>query len=330
MAVKHPQSRSWVITLNNYSEEEWQTLITLPVISYAVFGKEGKEEGATPHIQGAVTLAKNVRLSWWKKIVPRAHIEVMKAKQKEKAFDYCKKEGDFVVIENRARAKESRKKYDALAEWTERLGEGATLAELIDADPIEAAMYHKPLEWLTLKMTAPRTEKPYVVWLYGPSGVGKSHAVMQEVGPYAYWHKCDSFKWWSLYMGQKDVVLEELRGGHASLNELLRLFDFTPLAVETKGGHIQMRATRVFVTTPYAPTDIYRNEEGSRDEAIGQLRRRIDEVYDCYIDVEGRRCRDDVTELMRCGKFYEVQKRAVVNVGELPPVSELYAGSTQW
>ncbi len=322
-------ARSWVLTLNNFTEKEWKELTTLTEISYGVFGRE-RGDNDTPHIQGAVTLKKSVRLSWWKKRCPRAHLEVMQARAEggRKAFEYCKKENDFVVIDNRARTKEASSKRETLTEWVEAFKAGTTLGELIQQDPVTAAAYHKPLEWLALKLVKPRTVKPYVIWLYGPSGVGKSTRVLDEVGVQAYWHKCDSFKWWSLYTGQQDVVLEELRGGHATLNELLRLLDFTPLAVETKGGHMQMRATKVYVTTPFAPTRIFRDEDGARHEAIGQLRRRVDEVYECYCDVEGNYCCEDKTEELQCGKFYQVERRGVVNI-DLSPM-KIYDGDKTW
>lgn len=339
----HKPSKSWTLTLNNWTAEEWDLLTEemKDLYARATFGKEHQpenrpedlpaEEEWTPHIQGAVTLKKAVRLSWWKKRVPRAHVEVMRARsqQGQAAFDYCEKEGDFVKIDNRERTKEASSKQKALEEWTEAFKDGDTLQTLIENDPINAAKYAKSLEWLALHLTKPRTEKPTVVWLYGPSGAGKSWRVMQEVGPQAYWHKCDSFKWWSLYQGHREVVLEEFRGGHESLNGLLRLFDFTPLAVETKGGHMQMTSRTIYVTTPYSPVDVYRNVAHERDEAIGQLRRRVDEVYYCYVDWTGAYCCEDKTEELKCGRYFEVERAPPPLPKDFDP-EDLYKGDYSW
>lgn len=88
-------------TINNYTDKAVETLEKeLPgYCKYAVFGKEGKEPGKTPHLQGFFILLKkqrlgaiNARLQLWTGIHP--HTEIAKGSN-EQAADYCKKEGDF-------------------------------------------------------------------------------------------------------------------------------------------------------------------------------------------------------------------------------------------
>ncbi len=309
--------RSWVITLNNWTAEEYEKLITNDCLSFGVFGKEGKM--GTPHIQGAMTLSKTVTLAWWKKFLPRAHVEPMRAKRKKTAFDYCKKEQDWEEIDNRK--ERSIAKKVRIQGYVDAIKEGKTLADIVDEEPVEAALDHRSLEWLCLQMQPARTEKPWVVWCYGESGSGKSFGVFHAdgVGVDAYWHKCDSFKWWSLYGGQDVVVLEELRASHAPLNELLRLFDFVPLAVETKGGHVHMRAKTMYVTTPKDPTVFYNNDNVDC-ESITQLRRRVNEVvrFHCQVslDEDGEPVehytRTDMTQQLRCGIYWREPEVAEV------------------
>ena len=58
------------------------------VIGYEV-GKDG-----TPHLQGYVCMKKTRTLPAMKKIMPRAHLELMKGTP-EQAAEYCKKDGKF-------------------------------------------------------------------------------------------------------------------------------------------------------------------------------------------------------------------------------------------
>ncbi len=297
--------RSWVLTLNNWTAEEYAKLISNDCLSYGVFGKEGKM--GTPHIQGAMTLTKTVTLAWWKKFMNRAHMEPMRAKRKKAAFDYCKKEQDWEEVDNRRERSVPTK--DRIQRYVEQFKDGMSLHDIVDADPVEAALSHRALEWLALKMQPPRTEKPWVVWCYGESGTGKTYAVFHDpqVGIGAYWHVCASFKWWTGYHGQDVTVLEELRPSHIPLNGLLRLFDFVPLLVETKGGHVQQRSKMMYVTTPQPPTTFYKNEDGCMDESITQLRRRVDCVLRFshhLVDAEDVYDYEDVTQELRCGVFW--------------------------
>ena len=72
-------SKTFDITLNNYTEEEieklklWEPEVTRLVVSAEV-GKKG-----TPHLQIRVTFKRNYRPAAIKKLLNRAHIEMTKA-----------------------------------------------------------------------------------------------------------------------------------------------------------------------------------------------------------------------------------------------------------
>lgn len=334
-------SRSWVLTLNNFTQAEWVDLTKMEEVSYGVFGREGKCVAAcyhgqggippadgydgnfvckqhTPHVQAAFTLSKPVKFAWLKRKFPRAHIEKMQAtgSARKKAFDYCQKEGDFVIIDVRPSRQGSSNMRERVASFVSQLESGASLEDIINDDAVEAVMGHRRLEWAALHLTRPRETAPEVIWLYGATGTGKTTRVLDEVGSKAYWHTSSNFKWWSMYQGQAAVVLEEFRGGHEPLNGLLRLFDKAPLAVETKGGHVQMLADVFYVTTPYSPDNVYRNEDGAKDEALAQLKRRITQVVRCFIR-DGRHQSEDMTQHFGCGEFFRIRDEGT---GEFIPV----------
>lgn len=87
------RSRSWIVVINNYTEEERQTMLGYDCAQFVIVGKEVGENG-TPHLQGYIRCNNAVRLSTLKKVFPRAHLEIAKGTP-EQNITYCSKDGDF-------------------------------------------------------------------------------------------------------------------------------------------------------------------------------------------------------------------------------------------
>lgn len=92
-------AKNWCFTINNYGEDDIQSLQTWyneEKVSYLVYGFEKGEQG-TPHIQGYLQANKKIRLSGLKKWHPTAHFEVAKgtADQNRK---YCSKDGLYTEL----------------------------------------------------------------------------------------------------------------------------------------------------------------------------------------------------------------------------------------
>lgn len=88
------RSRKYCLTLNNYSDEEYDALKKFfSAQDYYIIGKEVGEQG-TPHLQCYVENHNKISFNTLKKICPRAHIETAKGSQKEN-FQYCSKDGIF-------------------------------------------------------------------------------------------------------------------------------------------------------------------------------------------------------------------------------------------
>lgn len=89
----NPRGRKWCFTLNNYTEEEYDTLTqVLSEKGKVIIGKEKGEEG-TPHLQGYIECKNAIYFNSLKKLMPRAHIEKAKGTL-EQNVAYCSKEGD--------------------------------------------------------------------------------------------------------------------------------------------------------------------------------------------------------------------------------------------
>lgn len=101
--LKEPTSRArrYAITLNNWTEEEYnniQLFFNLKNSTKWVIGKEVGEMG-TPHLQMYVSFSNQILFSVVKEQMPRAHIEKANGNDKQN-FLYCSKDGDYTHSEH--------------------------------------------------------------------------------------------------------------------------------------------------------------------------------------------------------------------------------------
>lgn len=91
-AHKRIRSRRWVFTLNNWTEEEYQSIHNYMAhkSKYFIIGEEKGEQG-TPHLQGYVEFKNPIDFSSIKNICNRLHLEKTRGSRKQN-IDYCSKE----------------------------------------------------------------------------------------------------------------------------------------------------------------------------------------------------------------------------------------------
>ncbi|MEM2003003.1 MAG: RNA helicase domain-containing protein [Candidatus Methanomethylicaceae archaeon] len=144
-----------------------------------------------------------------------------------------------------------------------------------------------------------------VVWLYGPTGRGKSHllaTLARAPGVDAYWKP--SGPWFEGYTGEPYIFMDDFRAGDMQFSDLLKLCDKFPLRIPIKGSSAWVEADKIFITTPQQPEITYNEHED-----IGQLMRRIDYII-------------NVEEL----NVYEFKKGQVENfIQDFPETAELLA-----
>lgn len=87
--------RSFVFTLNNYSEADVERFRSMTNVRYFVAGREIAPTTGIPHLQGYCELSNVMRLNTLQHKFSGIHVEPRRGTQQQ-AIDYCKKGGDVI------------------------------------------------------------------------------------------------------------------------------------------------------------------------------------------------------------------------------------------
>lgn len=117
---------------------------------------------------------------------------------------------------------------------------------------------------------------PYVEWLAGPTGCGKTRAAIEEAMALGdFWTSSETFNWFDGYTGQKTAIFDDFRAGVIKFHWLLRILDRYPLDTPVKGSFTFWNPERIIITCPRIPQEEFVNHEtGAQYEDIEQLIRR--------------------------------------------------------
>jgi len=258
-------SKYFCFTLNNYSDEEYSGILrALRLYSdYFIVGKEIGDKG-TPHLQGYFILSKKDRITGIRnKVSDRAHYEVARGTPVDNRV-YCSKGEDFEefgTCPERKGGAGGKKDRDELAiEFRSALANGRSgIVGFADANPGVYAWDGFKLLRNTLG-NAGAISRPgiNVRWYYGKPGVGKSRRAHEEY-PDAY-IKEPGTKWWTGYLLEKEVIIDDFGPGGIDINHLLRWFDRYKCYVETKGDMVPLHAESFIVTSNFHPKEIFTRE----------------------------------------------------------------------
>jgi len=261
--ISQKKARSFVFTVNNYNQSVVDYLKNLDKVKYMICGAEVGELG-TPHLQGYVMFENPRSIKGIVKVL-KGHVEVAMGSPSQNV-EYCSKQK--ILFERGTRPKGEGTRTD-IQQVKDLVKAGAPIQEIWE----NARSYQAfKMAEIGLRLYAPkRNWKPEVLWYWGPTETGKSRKAVDE-NPGA-WMSGKDLKWWHNYEGEEVVILDDFRGDFCTFHELLRILDRYPYVVEVKGGHRQLLAKKIIITSPYPPMHVYKSRED-----INQLIRRIDKI----------------------------------------------------
>lgn len=255
-------SRSWVFTLNNYTENDEQFFKDLDS-KYTCFGKEMGENG-TPHLQGFIIFSRAYRLTQLKKLHTGAHWEKAKACD---AGNYCMKDQDYFLKDLREQGKRT-----DIQEYVEFVKAHPKERDAAITHPAMYMKYHGGTQRLIAQLAPQRSEKPEVIWIYGPTGIGKTRFVYDTNEDI--WSISFHNGFWLGYNFQAVALWDDFRPSDIKFNLLLKFLDRYPFDLNIKGGSAPFTSMKIFITCHSHPEDLY----AGTGEEIRQLLRRVDQI----------------------------------------------------
>lgn len=256
--------KAYSFTLNNYSENEYETLSSV-LRDEGQYGIIGREVGAsgTPHLQGYVMFKRPYHFSTIKdRYLPRCHIEVS-AGSPAANRSYCSKDGNFVEFGSCPSAKRTRDELGI--EFSKQLEHGRTgLVSFAAENPGTFYFSGHNLLRNALSLSRP-AHRPNinVKWYVGKPGTGKSRQA-HETFPDGY-IKDPRTKWWNGYLMEKEVIIDDFGPGGIDINHLLRWFDRYKCLVENKGGMLPLVADSFIVTSNFLPSEVFQTRSLNYD-----------------------------------------------------------------
>ena len=264
------KARSYVFTLNNYTEEELENIKKLKY-KYIIIGDEIGESG-TPHLQGYINFTSPTSFNTIKKAIQRAHIEPAKGSPRQN-YEYCSKQ-QIKFEDGDQPAPGKRKDIDAIKEYIENTP-NPNMSDIIDnyATSLQSIRLGETL--LKYKEKPRDINKPPIcIWYHGDTETGKTARAFHKY-PNVYRKDNCLGGFFEGYDGHETIVLDDMRADTFKWNELLSLTDRYPNRLNAKNTSRQNVAKYIIVTAPMSPEEMF---EGKINENIKQLTRRFSEI----------------------------------------------------
>lgn len=188
-----------------------------------------------------------------------------------KSVTYCQKDGDYITNLDEAQLLSPQAKRAKFAQDLQvRSVSEMVLDGTINFQAARAASYAK-----SIMTTAYEHDTVRGVWIYGPSGSGKSHMARQNYGPV---YVKPQNKWWDGYNGEKTVLLDDYDAGSMLGHHLKIWSDKYACTGEIKSGTINLAHEKFIVTSNYSILECF-GTDGEENELVRALHRRFEIIY---------------------------------------------------
>lgn len=240
-------------------------------MKYLAYAKETCPTTKREHWQSFVYWKNAKTLSAAGKALGNAHCEHMRGSFAQNEA-YCSKEGK--LIEHGIKPKQGAR-GDIEDICNAIMNEEITCDDIAIENPVAYHQYGRifnKVEDLMMRKKF-RTEMTTCEWIWGPTGVGKSHHAMKNYNPDTHYIYRNDNGWWEGYTQQETVIINDFRG-EIKYNELLQLIDKWPHYVKRRCREpMPFTSKHIIITSSLPPEAIYHNRLA--EDMIEQLMRRI-------------------------------------------------------
>jgi len=249
----------WILTIpyDSYTRPS-----ILPAEHSYIRGQHEKGEGGFEHWQIYVAFVKKKSLIQLKLIYgEQCHAELSRS---EKAREYVWKE--------HTRVEGSQFEFGAMPirrnsqiEW-ESVWEHAKTGNLDSIPPHIRVVNYRTLRSIAADFNKAEPMERVCNVFWGPTGTGKSRRAWDEAGMDAY-SKDPRTKFWCGYQNERNVVIDEFRGG-IDISHILRWLDRYPVRVEIKGSSKPLVSAAIWITSNLSPEDWYKEIDHETQAAL--------------------------------------------------------------
>lgn len=266
-------------TLCNYTKEDELCIFDWRYVRYTIYGHEICPTTGTPHLQGYTEFTKSMSFKDCKKLHNKVSFRTCE-KSADANIEYCQKDLNNIVEIGQRSKQGARKDLDTLRD--DILFGDLTVDEIIENNPVQYHQYGRTIHAIE-DLKNGRQDRNFMtqgIWLFGPTGVGKSEWSIEKCGNDFYRHNVRDKGWWDNYNKQKAVLIDDFRG-ELPYSQLLELVDKHPGVTVSRRNRkpIPFLSELVIITSSLPPEDVYHNLS-SRD-SLEQLYRRF-KVYECF------------------------------------------------
>lgn len=269
-----------VFVVNNYTQEEWDSIWRNPKFSYLCMSKEVGKKRGTPHIQGYLE-TKRCMFSTLKKQIPRAKF-IRANGTADQNIRYTSKDSNPTWVERGTPAppKQPGKRTD-LQRVSAAISEGKLDLDTLALSNPEVFCHYKAAwercEYIYLRQQW-RQWMTEGLWYHGTTGTGKSHQAFQNYNPKTHYILTVKNGWWDGYAGQPIVIINDLKPREIECSVMLNIVDKWPYKVPIRGKEaVPFLARLVIVTSSFEPTELYNETRDWKcdNDSSDQIKRRF-------------------------------------------------------
>jgi hypothetical protein len=269
-----PTSKYYCFTYFKFPEKlvsYCERLSELDCFQYIIAQIEESPKTGRLHIQGYIEFSKNTAMKTIKNILPGVHLEIKKG-TREQAREYCRKTETSVCspLEIGVWIPSIQGKRNDLKLIKNLIKENVPIEVIINNNCTNYQQIRMTEKLMQYSKNTPRNpnEPPEIIWIYGPTGTGKTSYVYREYSDI--YTTLETSRWWDGYSQQETILIDDMRKDFCKFHVLLRLLDRYPFKVQYKGGTRHINSKYIIITSCYHPKQMYDTRED-----IKQLIRRI-------------------------------------------------------